>query len=564
MTQETYHFIGIGGIGMSGLAKILLQRGRKVTGSDVAESYITDALKQAGADVFLGHKKEYVSPNSTVIVSTDIPKNNPELQQAITQNHPILHRSDLLLALLQDKMALAVTGTHGKTTISSLLTHVLQHAGLDPAFAVGGVLLQSDSNASYGKGDYFVIEADESDATFLKYPYYAAIVSNIDSDHVAHYGSMQALVEAFSSFMKKSRGSDYLFYCIDDPILSSLKPAGTSYGFQMEAQCRASNYKTSGWSSFFDIHYRGKVFYEVECSLLGKHNVLNSLAVFGMALTLGVKEESIREALRNFKGVKRRMEKKAEVSSVLIIDDYGHHPTEVAATLQALRSAVLERRIIAVFQPHRYSRMQYCMDGLKSAFTDADITVVTDIYTAGELPIEGISVDKIVMTAAKETKKEVSYVPKNVLIDQLAKKVRPHDVVIFFGAGDSTKMCSDLAKCLQHDGVKKLSCGVLYGGKNLEHEVSIRSQESIVSNLNGSFYDIKRIRIDKDGHFSLVDTPTKNERREIISSNEFREIVSSDFFIPVIHGPFGEDGVIQGFWRLLEKHMLDVMFDQLH
>lgn len=494
-----------------------------------------------------------MSQKSTVIVSTDIPQNNPELQEAIKQNYTILHRSDLLLALLQDKKALAVTGTHGKTTISSLLTHVLQHACWDPAFAVGGVLLQSGSNASYGKGEYFVIEADESDATFLKYPYHAAIVSNIDSDHVAHYGSMEALIDGFSSFMKKSVAPELLFYCIDDPTLSSLKPEGTSYGFQMEAQWRASNYKPCKWSSFFDIHYKGKTFYQVECSLIGKHNVLNSLAVFGLALTLGVDETRIREALKNFKGVKRRMEKKAEVSSVLIIDDYGHHPTEVAATLQALRLAVCERRIIAVFQPHRYSRMQHCMNELKTAFINADITVITDIYTAGEVPIEGVSIDTIVKAAAKEIKNEVSYIPKNCLIDQLAVKVRPHDVVIFFGAGDSTKMCSDFAKHLQYKGVKKLSLGILYGGKSLEHEVSVRSQESIVANLSSLLYDIKRFYIGKNGHFSLEEASTNKERKEAISLNEFKEILSTDLFIPVCHGPFGEDGIIQGFLETLGK-----------
>ncbi|MBS0655698.1 MAG: UDP-N-acetylmuramate--L-alanine ligase, partial [Verrucomicrobia bacterium] len=292
--MEKYHFIGIGGIGMSGLARILLENGQLVSGSDIAASYVTEALSQIGAKVYIGHNENQVARDHTVIYSSDIQESNPELTQAKKLGCEILHRSDLLLQLAQKYKVLAVTGTHGKTTTTALLTHVLSVADFKPAFAVGGMVHDLQSNGGGGDGEYFVVEADESDGTFLKYAYDGAIVTNIDTDHLAHFGSWEALVEAFKKFISTSKNRQSLFYCADDKTLTSLGIQGVSYGFSDGAELKASNFQQRGWKVFFDISFRGEHFSEVELNLTGRHNALNALAVFGLALSIGVKEEAIR------------------------------------------------------------------------------------------------------------------------------------------------------------------------------------------------------------------------------------------------------------------------------
>lgn len=444
----TYHFIGIGGIGMSGLARMLLQKSKIVTGSDVASSYVTDGLIKAGAQIFFGHAKEHVPEGATVIYTSDIPQDNPEFVHAKEKKYPLLHRSDLLLKLMDAHKILAVSGTHGKTTTTSLLIHVFQTAGLDPSFAVGGVMMGLQINAAYGSGDYFIAEADESDGTFLKYPYDRAIITNIDNDHLAHYGSWENLVEGFKTFIKMAKAPDSLVYCLDDPTLAALEIQGTSYGFSEKADFCLSNFSQVGYEIVFDIQTANATYKEVRCKLTGRHNALNSTAVFALALACGISEEAIRKAFSTFGGVKRRLEKKGEAKGILAIDDYAHHPTEIRATLKAVKAANVDRPIVALFQPHRYSRMRYCMKDFDHIFESADLVVVTDLFTAKEAPVEGVSTEAIVQEIQK-TCKTCRHIPRATLVQEVAKILPQGAVVITLGAGDITKVGTELIEHVQ-------------------------------------------------------------------------------------------------------------------
>jgi UDP-N-acetylmuramate--alanine ligase len=551
--QEVFHFIGIGGIGMSGLAKILLARNKQVSGSDISASYVTDDLEKHGASIHIGHDEKYVHPNSTVIFNSDIPHDNPELQAAKKYECKLLHRSDLLKELMRSHQVLAVTGTHGKTTTSALLSHTLRSAGWDPAFAIGGMC--GGLHAHDGTGDYFVIEADESDGTFLKYDWTAAIITNIDSDHLAHYGSMEKLEEAFRSFAAKGRSEKALFYCYDDSRVRAQNFPGISYGFHEGADLRILSYSQRGFELTFDILFEGKCYRELELNLAGQHNVLNAAAVFGLAISLGVPEEAIRRSFKSFPGVKRRMDKKADIKSILIYDDYAHHPEEIEKTLHALRAAVLEKRIIAIFQPHRFSRMKHVMHEFDSAFHDADVVVVTDIFTASEKPVAGVTVEAILENIKKNFRGEVVYIERKKLSLELFCRLRPHDVLITLGAGDITKVGGELATLLEKKELKKYTVGVLFGGMNCEHEVSCRSAKNVVKGLLPALYNVKPFLIKLDGTMlrcnEAFEPKEADQGGTKIGSEVLKEITSCDLIIPVLHGPFGEDGIVQGFLETL-------------
>lgn len=556
MKETLYHFIGIGGIGMSGLAKILLEKGYHVQGSDLAASHVTDGLVKNGAKVFFGHAKDNVPHGATVVYTSDIAKTNPEFMQALHLQCPMMHRSDLLLALTGERELLAVTGTHGKTTTTALLAHVLVHAKRDPCFAVGGLLAGFDVNAIAGKGKEFVVEADESDGTFLKYPYKAAIVTNIDSDHLAHFGSFDVLKQAFKQFLNKAPISELLFWCADDMHLKEMCSSGISYGFSDCAALRICRFSQKQWSIVMDIAFRGVIYRDVKVALTGRHNACNSAAVFGLALQLGIAEEIIREAFQSFKGVKRRMERKDEISGILVVDDYAHHPTEVCATLAALRNAVKERRIIALFQPHRYSRLKYIINKFDGAFQDADTVIVTDLYTAQEDPVPGITTEAIVAAIKKKNECEVLYVPREALVEHVAAYVRPHDVVITLGAGDLTKVGQELCTVIEARGVTRWRVGLLYGGKSQEHQVAIASAKHFENNINPAFYDMTVIEVARDGQWNerpFVGDMSVREKTSPISTAMMQLLETIDVCIPVLHGPNGEDGKIQGLFEVLGK-----------
>lgn len=444
--MEKCHFIGIGGIGMSGLARLMLRRNILVTGSDLSSSYVTEGLQKEGAKVYIGHSAQYIQPNTPVIYNSDISHENPEYQEALRLHCPLMHRSDLLLELMFGHKIICVAGTHGKTTTSSLLAYVLSKGGLKPSFAVGGIIPQFQSNAGHGEGDYFVAEADESDGTFLKYHSYGAIITNIDFDHMNFFKNEDALIQSFRQFAHQVASAKHLFWCGDDSRLRQLLLPGISYGFGSECSLRASNVRQEGWKLIFDVDFLDKHYANVEVSLIGLHNVLNALGVFGLALSLNVKEEDLRCGLASFNGVKRRCEKKGEENGILLLDDYAHHPTEIKTTLEGIRKAVGKRRLIAVFQPHRYTRTKDCLGTFKGIFESVDELIITDIYSAGEAPIPGVTHEAVLEEIKEKSSISCRYIARKELLSSLVDHLQPGDVLVTLGAGDITKLGGEIAK----------------------------------------------------------------------------------------------------------------------
>lgn len=562
MTRKC-HFIGIGGIGMSGLARILLSKKEHVSGSDLASNYVTEGLIKAGAKIFVGHSPQNISSDMTVIYTSDIKHDNPEFRAAQSMECTMLHRSDLLVQLMKGYNTLAVAGTHGKTTTTALLTAVLMEGGLDPSFAVGGMLPQFHANAGHGTGEYFVAEADESDGTFLKYNPWGAIVTNIDDDHMDYYKTSENLDNAFKTYMEKV-SSNRLFWCGDDVRLSQLNPGGISYGFGRQNTLVLSKYRQEGWKIFFNVDFKGRHYENIAVSLTGRHNALNAGAVFGLALTVGISEKNIRQALLHFKGVMRRCEHKGESHGVLVVDDYAHHPTEVKVTLKAVREAVQEKRLIAVFQPHRYSRTEACLGTYGNCFDEADEVIVTDIYGAGEPPLPGLSSLQIVQEIKSKSNIPCRYVPRNNLLKELEIVLRPFDVVITLGAGDITRLGLELLSHMKSHPPLKYTIGVVYGGRSVEHDVSLMSARNVCEALKSEFYNVIHFGITKQGEWltgpHVMDELEKRSKntvdqtvKEQISSECLHQLYQCDLLFPVLHGRFGEDGTIQGFFDILGK-----------
>lgn len=452
MKKESYHFIGIGGIGMSGLARILLSEGISVTGSDLNHSGTIKELEKLGAVFFLGNHSSHVQPGMTVVYSSAVKQSNPEYKRALSLKCSLLHRSDLLKQMVMGYKGIAIAGTHGKTSTSSLLAAVMCHAGLDPSYAVGGILADFNNNGAKGKGEYFILEADESDGTFVKYPSFGAIVTNIEKEHLDHYRTEKALHTAFKKFISQVHSKNLLFTCEEDPGLRKYyRGPSIRYGFVEGCDLRAYHCRQGDWGTTFDVSFEGKRYLDVKISLPGRHNVLNALAVFGMALRLGVLEDDIRRAFLGFKGVARRCQKYAECREILFIDDYAHHPTEIESTLQAVRASVKNRRIVAVFQPHRYSRTRDCMKGFSKAFVGADHLVLTDIYGAGESPIAGVCEETLLHEIKIGGSLSCEHVCRENLLEFLSDFLHPFDVALFMGAGDITAVARELyenfAKC---------------------------------------------------------------------------------------------------------------------
>lgn len=456
--SDNYHFIGIGGIGMSGLASLLLSQNIRVSGSDIALNATIEKLIKEGAVVHKGQAAENIPSHAIVVYTSDVKTDNPEYAAAVKLKCPLLHRSDLLARLLEGHKALAVAGTHGKTTTSSLLASVLVDAGLDPSFAVGGILPAFQSNARYGKGDLFPFEADESDRSFLKYHPFGAIVTNIDNDHLINYeDNFSLLVDSFKTFMSQVKSPQHLFWCRDDEHLSQLNSPGQNYGFHPSSDWKIHAFRQEGFKMFFDLENRGHLYSEIELSLSGRHNVLNAAAVFGLAFTLGVPEDEIRLAFRTFKGVLRRCETKGVFNDILFLDDYAHHPVEIQTTLRGIRKAVGSRRLIAVFQPHRYSRTKDCLGQYGNIFDDADELLITDIFGAGEAPIPNLSHAVIEQEILQKSAVPCRYYPRSALSHYLSEFVRPGDVVVTLGAGDITKLGSETLSMLEKRPLKPLA-----------------------------------------------------------------------------------------------------------
>lgn len=563
--QKKCHFIGIGGIGMSGLAKILLSKHVEVSGSDLTSSAITEGLSCLGAKVHLGHSAEHVPSDATVIYSTDIKTDNPEFATAKRLKCAMIHRSDLLLQLTTGHKTLAVTGTHGKTTTTALLTSALIAAKKDPSYAVGGVLNQLHTNAGHGRGEYFVAEADESDGTFLKYRPFGAIVTNIDFDHMNHFETEENLVGAFKTFVMQVTSLKHLFWCGDDQRLVSLKLPGISYGFGSKCALRATRMHQKGWQLVFDAEFQGKKYREICVNLIGKHNVMNALAVFGLGLSLGIDEATLRHTLETFSGVGRRCEKKGDLQRVLLLDDYAHHPTEIRTTLEGIREAIGERRLMVVFQPHRFTRTKDCLGTYGGIFDLADELFVTEIYSAGEQPIPGVTNEAVFSELKSKVTMPLHYVARNVLAETLARALRPHDVVVTLGAGDITKLGGEIINHLGKKPVRKLRVGLICGGRSVEHEVSLNSVKYFKEGLKQDCYEVSQFGITKEGRWihgaQAIDTlrnaseqlDVKLESNELFTPQILKELLECDVLFPVLHGSYGEDGTIQGLFEMLDK-----------
>jgi UDP-N-acetylmuramate--alanine ligase len=449
------HMIGIGGAGMSGIAEVLARRGHSVTGSDLKESPYTRRLREAGITVYIGHAPDQVGEADHVVISTAIPTTNPELLQARRRSIPVIPRAAALAWILEGSSSVAVAGTHGKTTTTSMTAHVLEALGENPTALVGGELNDIGSNVAFGRSDLVVAEADESDRSFLFLRPQAAVVTNIEFDHPDFYSSLDDVVETFEQFVRSLPEDGHLVVCADDPSCPKVAAEApcpvTTYGIG-SGDLRADILGPSSYVLIEDGERCGKV----ELGVYGRHNVLNSLAAAGVARWLGHQAYEAASTLRNFGGVRRRLQLKGEQAEVRVVDDYAHHPTELTATLAAARSTMPggDGRVIAVFQPHRYSRTRVLYREFGASFSSADAVLVTEVYGAGEMPQPGVN-GKLIVDAICETRchPEVYYIPQQDAIPAVLQSVsKGGDLVLTLGAGDISKAGEDLLTILEDRG----------------------------------------------------------------------------------------------------------------
>ncbi len=436
------HFVGIGGIGMSGIAEVLLNHGYKVQGSDLKASKITDRLKGLGAVIFEGQRAENLDHAEVVVISSAIKKGNAELDAARARGLPVVRRAEMLAELMRLKSNIAVAGTHGKTTTTTMVAALLDEGGIDPTVINGGIIHAYGSNARMGQGEWMVVEADESDGTFNRLPATIAIVTNIDPEHMEHWGTEEALHQGFLDFVSNIPFYGLAVCCTDDPDVRTLVGKITdrrivTFGFNAQADVRAVNLHYKSGVAHFDIALQNDAMVIEDCALPmpGDHNVSNALSAVAVARHLGMKASEIKQALANFGGVNRRFTKVGEVNGVTIIDDYGHHPVEISAVLKAARQAS-DSRVIAVHQPHRYSRLHSLFDDFCGCFNDADIVGISDVFAAGEDPIEGASRDDLVAGLKRQGHRHALAVEdEDALLKLVQSEAKSGDIVVCLGAG---------------------------------------------------------------------------------------------------------------------------------
>ncbi|MFD2612561.1 UDP-N-acetylmuramate--L-alanine ligase [Paenibacillus gansuensis] len=453
-TAEHVHFIGIGGYGMSAIARVMLEMGYRVTGSDVAQQELTEKLAAKGAHIYIGHEAGNVQGANLVVYSTALTKDNVEMVEAEKLNIPVIHRSQMLARLMNERKGVAVAGAHGKTTTSSMIALVMELCQTDPTYIIGGEIMNVGNNAKAGKGDYVVAEADESDGSFLQYHSTLAIVTNIEPDHLENYdGDYEKLKAAYVKFLSQVKPDGKAVICLDDPTLEEMKPRLKSevitYGIHSDADFTAVNIRLGDRKVAYDVVNNGTKLGEIELSVPGKHNVLNSLATIIVCLEAGIPFERIAEAIKEFRGAKRRFQVLGEVDDILIIDDYAHHPTEIVATISAAKAT--GKHIIAVFQPQRYTRTFFLLEQFSRAFHEADEVIITDIYSpAGEKQIEGVNSKRLVELIIQNSNKNTMYLPtKEEVQSYLLGRVKSGDLVITMGAGDIWKAADGLSKQLR-------------------------------------------------------------------------------------------------------------------
>ena len=447
---QRIHLVGIGGIGMSGIAEVLLTLGYSVSGSDLKHTPITKRLQDLGATIFEGHYGEQVEGAHVVVTSSAVRADNPEVAEALRLKIPVIPRAEMLAELMRLKYGIAVAGAHGKTTTTSMTASVLAAAGLDPTFVVGGRVNQAGTTARLGKGEYMVVEADESDRTFLLLAPVVAVVTNIDREHLDQYSSLEDIQSAFLQFVNRIPFYGAAILCVDDPnvqgILPSVKRPVISYGTSSQADLVISDVELKGMGSEFNLRYRGDDLGQFRLNAPpGVHNVRNAAAAAAVGLYLNIPADLIREGLEKFAGVGRRFDVKGNFGGVTLVDDYGHHPAEIRATLEAARGCRFNR-LLVIFQPHRYSRTQHLWDEFCRAFNQADVLVVTDIYAASEEPIEGISGQALADAIAAAGHRNARYrasLPEAA--EELFREGQPGDAMLTIGAGSVGRVSEELA-----------------------------------------------------------------------------------------------------------------------
>ncbi|HEY3374353.1 MAG TPA: UDP-N-acetylmuramate--L-alanine ligase [Candidatus Aquicultor sp.] len=455
------HFIGIGGAGMSGIAKVLLEKGHSVSGSDLKDSRYTAALKELGATIYIGHNSDNIKNPDVVVVSTAIPEANPEVRAARQADISIIRRAEMLAWLGRDLRSIAVAGTHGKTTTTSMVSCAFEKAALDPTFLIGGELNDIGSNAKHGSGEFLITEADESDGSLLYLNPEVIVITNIEADHLDHYKSLDEIEDVFYTFVESIPEQGFVVACADNPgvgrLMNRSKKRFVTYGIEYEGNDGikldfiARNIQQKRLGSTYDAYQGDTLIGTIDLGVPGVHNVYNSLATVALSMSLSLDKDAVFAALHQFAGVKRRFQIIGKTPELTLVDDYAHHPTEVKATLNAARGGDWER-LICVFQPHRYSRTKFLGKEFGAAFKDADIVVLTDVYAAGEEPIPGVT-GKVIVDAvlAESPRKNVVYLPKKTEIPKfLLETVKEGDLVLTMGAGDISAIGEDFFNMVAH------------------------------------------------------------------------------------------------------------------
>jgi UDP-N-acetylmuramate--alanine ligase len=462
MVKKTYrklkhiHMIGIGGTGMNGIAEVLLNLGYKVTGSDILANDATRRLVKLKAGISIGHKAQNIKGADVVVISSAIKEDNIEVREARQRKIPVIPRAEMLAELMRMKYGIAVAGSHGKTTTTSMIATILDRAGLDPTIVVGGRLNTIGANAKLGGGDFFVAEADESDRSFLYLSPFIAVLTNIDEEHLDQYHNVDEIKKTFVHFANKVPFYCPIILCLDDSNLQSIIPQLErrliTYGFSAQSDIFARGMQFDKFSSVSILHYKGRELGRLKLNVPGKHSILNAMASTAVGLDLDIAPSLIFEALKSYAGMGRRFELKKEIRDMMIIEDYAHHPTEIKATLDAAKRG-WQRRVVAVLQPHRYTRLAYLMNDFATSFNQADVLVITEIYPAGEEPIPNVSGKVLYEDVRKFGHKNVFFEPDMKKIPILLKKIcRPGDIVMFLGAGNIYKVIPELFKKLEAKG----------------------------------------------------------------------------------------------------------------
>jgi UDP-N-acetylmuramate--alanine ligase len=452
---QNIHFVGIGGVGMSGIAEVLLNRGYRVSGSDLKKTAVTERLAHQGAVIHEGHAAGQIGKADVVVISSAVKLDNPEVQEAQRHQVPIIPRAEMLAELMRQKYGITVAGTHGKTTTTSMVATVLNAAGMDPTVVVGGRLNSLGSNARLGTGDFMVVEADESDRSFLLLSPTVAIVTNIDEDHMENYQGLEDLKNCFLQFVNQVPFYGAIVLCLDEPNLQSIIPRIRrrilSYGFSGQADLVILNEKFQGGASHFELRYRGEALGEFQLKIPGRHNLLNATAAAAVGLELEIPVPVIQNALSQFSGADRRFQVKGVARGVTVVDDYAHHPTEIRATLEAARQLGHDR-VVVIFQPHRYSRTRYCFEDFCRAFYQADWLILADIYAAGEEPIPGITARQLALSIESYGHKRVQHLPSLQEIPAAVQGgLKEGDLVLTMGAGNVWTVGEELLKLLRQE-----------------------------------------------------------------------------------------------------------------